>query len=70
MYYYSELIKNLKNVAIYLRKSREDVEYEKKSNDYDTLLRHRMRLLSYANELNLKIDSKNIYEEVVSGDSI
>ena len=49
MYYYSELIKNLKNVAIYLRKSREDVEYEKKSNDYDTLLRHRMRLLSYAN---------------------
>ena len=46
--------------CMYLRKSREDVEYERKSNDYDTLERHKKRLLSYAREINIEIDL--IYE--------
>lgn len=65
------LIEGLRT-AIMLRKSRTDIEEEKKARDrgeiYDTLQRHRKELLSFArrNKLNI-ID---IYEEVVSGDKI
>lgn len=59
-------------VAIYLRKSRSDMEEEKKAlargEVYDTLQRHRKELLAFARKNKLKII--HIYEEVVSGDSI
>lgn len=59
-------------VAIYLRKSRSDIEEEKKAlargEVYDTLQRHRKTLLDFARRNKLKI--VDIYEEVVSGDTI
>lgn len=59
-------------VAIYLRKSRSDVEEEKKAlargEVFDTLQRHRKELLSFARKHKLKI--VDIFEEVVSGDTI
>lgn len=70
MNYYNDILKSIKRVLIYLRKSREDYEYEKKSQDYDTLARHRARLISILNDMGLKISEEDIYEEVVSGDSI
>lgn len=56
-----------KNYCIYLRKSREDRELEKYDN-VDTLDRHRKALLDYADKHNLDIGE--IYEEVVSGETI
>ena len=54
--------------AIYLRKSREDLENEKRTGEIDTLLKHRKLLLEYAKKNNLTI--VNIFEEVVTGESI
>lgn len=54
----------------YLRKSREDVEYEKNNIEFKTLERHKERLKLIADSANKSIDECNIYEEVVSGDSI
>lgn len=51
--------------AIYLRKSRADLEYE---NEIDTLIKHEKTLLELADKRNLTIS--NIYREVVSGDTI
>lgn len=54
----------------YLRKSREDLEYEKSNVDYKTLERHKKRLKLIADEANKPVKDENIFEEVVSGDSI
>lgn len=52
--------------AIYLRKSRKDLE----NKDFDVLKRHRKILLDFARSKNIVIHEKDIYEEVVSGESI
>ena len=52
--------------AIYLRKSRKDLELK----EYDVLERHRRILLDFANSRNIKINKEDIYEEVVSGETI
>lgn len=54
-------------VAIYLRKSRQDVELELTGAE-DTLARHRRILLELARRMNLTVI--RIYEEVISGDTI
>jgi site-specific DNA recombinase len=56
------------NVAIYLRKSREDEELEKTLGKYETLSKHRRALLKFAREKGLNI--LEIKEELVSGDSL
>ena len=53
--------------CIYLRKSRQDEELEKKENT-DTLSRHRSTLLSVSKRMNL--DIIEVKEEIVSGGSI
>jgi DNA invertase Pin-like site-specific DNA recombinase len=53
---------------MYLRKSRLDIENEKKTGVADTLANHRKDLLKYAKSHDL--DIVDVYEEVVSGDSI
>ena len=53
----------INNVAIYLRKSREDDELKE-----ETLARHETMLLEYCKRNNLNI--VKIYKEVVSGESI
>lgn len=59
-------------INIYLRKSRKDLEEEKKAREsgetYDTLERHRRTLFAVAKKERHNI--ANIYEEVVSGESI
>lgn len=55
------------SVAIYLRKSRADLEAEL-SGEGNTLLRHRQTLIALAERQHLHIGA--IYEEVVSGDTI
>lgn len=55
------------NVAIYLRKSRADLEAEK-NGEFETLNRHKTTLLKVARENNLNIIE--IKEEIVSGESI
>lgn len=52
--------------AIYLRKSRKDLELK----DYDVLERHRRILLDFASSRNIVINKEDIYEEVVSGETI
>lgn len=52
------------NVAIYIRKSRED------ENKEDTLLRHERLLKEYCDKYDLRYNEKSIYREIVSGDSI
>ena len=52
------------NVAIYIRKSRED------ENKENTLLRHERLLKEYCNKYDLRYNEKSIYREIVSGDSI
>ena len=52
--------------AIYLRKSRKDLE----NKDYDVLKRHRRILLDFAKAKNISIYEEDIYEEVVSGETI
>ena len=54
----------------YLRKSREDVEYEKNNLEFKTLERHKERLKLIADNANKSVDECNIFEEIVSGDSI
>jgi len=54
----------------YLRKSREDLDYEKNNIEFKTLERHKERLKLIADSSNKHVDESNIYEEVVSGDSI
>jgi site-specific DNA recombinase len=60
------------NIYIYLRKSRSDIEAEKKAAElgetYDTLQRHRKTLLTVAKKERHNILA--IYEEVVSGESV
>lgn len=53
--------------CLYLRKSRKDTEAEARG-DGETLARHKSALLHLAKKLNLNIS--NIYEEIVSGDTI
>jgi site-specific DNA recombinase len=55
------------NVAIYLRKSRADLEAEK-NGEFETLDRHKSTLLNIAREGNLNI--VEIKEELVSGESL
>lgn len=52
--------------AIYLRKSRKDLE----NNDYDVLSRHRKILLEFAASKKIQIYENDIYEEIVSGETI
>lgn len=52
--------------AIYLRKSRKDLENQ----DYDVLKRHRKILLEFAKSKKIIIHEEDIYEEVVSGETI
>ena len=54
-------------VAIYLRKSRQDEEAEKRG-EHETLSRHRTTLFKLAKEQNLNI--VEVKEEVISGESI
>lgn len=58
------------NVAIYLRKSRTDIEEERKARDkgetYDTLSRHRKQLMDIARREGYNVI--DIFEEVVSGE--
>ena len=54
----------------YLRKSREDIEYEKNNTEFKTLERHKERLKLIADSAGKPVDQYNIFEEVVSGDSI
>ncbi len=56
------------NYAIYLRKSRADVEAERSGSALDTLQRHRATLLSLAASREYAI--AQVYEEIVSGDTI
>ena len=55
------------NVAIYLRKSRADLEAEK-NGEFETLDRHKSTLLNIARDKNLNI--VEIKEELVSGESL
>lgn len=65
------LLSNL-DAFIYLRKSRKDLEEEKRQadqgNHYDTLERHRSQLLELAKIKQVRI--KGIFEEIVSGEYI
>lgn len=65
-------IRNVLNVALYIRKSRADIEQEKKAHDmgqtFDTLKRHRNELLRLAKNRGYTI--VEIYEEIVSADTI
>lgn len=65
-------VRNVLRVALYVRKSRADVEQEKKAAEqgqtYDTLKRHRNELLRLAKNKGYQIIE--IYEEIVSGDTI
>ncbi|GIN88657.1 serine recombinase [Heyndrickxia sporothermodurans] len=57
-------------VYIYLRKSRKDIEEEKKrGNDYDTLNRHRKALLSLIKQKKFDL-AMEPFEEIVSGESV
>lgn len=56
----------MERVAIYLRKSRSDIEHETAGED--TLARHRRTLLKFAKERDMNI--VRIYEEIVSGEKI
>ena len=67
LYSDDEIIDVLGDHAIYLRKSRADVEAEAKG-EGETLARHRKTLIELAEKRNIKIGK--IYKEIVSGDSI
>lgn len=58
----------MKNVCIYLRKSRADEELEKTLGDGETLSKHRKALLKFAK--NNDLDICNIKEEIVSGENL
>lgn len=67
LYSDDEIIDVLGDHAMYLRKSRADVEAEAKG-EGETLARHRKTLIELAEKRNIKIGK--IYKEIVSGDSI
>lgn len=54
---------------IYLRKSREDRDAEMKG-EGETLARHRRELLDLADRTGILVKEEDIFEEIVSGDSI
>lgn len=56
------------DVAIYLRKSREDEKLEKDLGKGETLIYHRRDLLKFAKEHDLNV--VKVYEELVSGESL
>lgn len=58
----------MKNYAMYLRKSRTDMELEKIGED--TLHHHEQRLKDVAKRLKIVIPEENIFRELVSGESI
>ena len=64
---FRQLSPRFDRVAIYLRKSRKDLELEAVGGE-DTLNRHRRVLLELAKHYELTVTK--IYEEVVSGDTI
>lgn len=57
----------MRNYAMYLRKSRKDIDLEALGQG-ETLARHRTALLELAEQQNLSIS--HVYEEIVSGESI
>ena len=59
----------MEEYCIYLRKSRKDTEAELRG-EGETLARHRNLLLEFAKKQGIKIEERNIFEEIVSGDSI
>jgi site-specific DNA recombinase len=59
--------RNLANIAMYLRKSRADIESESRG-EGETLSRHRTALLSLAEKCRYGI--RDTYEEIVSGERI
>ena len=65
-------IRNVLRVGLYVRKSRADIEAEKKAKErgeeYDTLKRHRSELLRFAKKEGFHI--VEIFEEIVSSESI
>ena len=65
-------IRNVLRVALYVRKSRADIEQERKAAEngeaYDTLKRHRNELLRFAKREGHQII--DIYEEIVSADNV
>lgn len=67
MYDFNPAPRHYDRVAVYLRKSRQDLELEQAGAE-DTLARHRRILLDLARRMNLTVI--RIYEEVVSGDTI
>lgn len=58
---------NMKYYAMYLRKSRKDMEAEAHGQG-ETLIRHEKMLLDLANSMNIKISKT--YKEIVSGETI
>ena len=61
----------VEHILIYLRKSRKDSEYGKDEPIEKTLQRHEDMLQEWAkNIFGCKIPQKNIFREIVSGDSI
>jgi DNA invertase Pin-like site-specific DNA recombinase len=58
---------DLEPAAIYLRKSREDQEAEARG-EGETLVKHKKAMFNLAKERNISIS--NVYEEIVSGESI
>lgn len=69
---YVDEAKNILKVALYVRKSRADIEQERKyaelGKTYDTLKKHRNELLRLAKNRGYQIIE--IYEEIVSADTI
>ncbi|MCF8563909.1 recombinase family protein [Alicyclobacillus tolerans] len=63
----SSFPENLQHVAIYLRKSRADVDAESRG-EGETLSKHKKALLELSRRFNYTID--HIYEEIVSGERI
>lgn len=59
----------MERYALYLRKSRADKDAERSEESRDTLARHRAILLELAEKMGIG-ENIDIYEEVVSGDSI
>lgn len=57
------------NYALYLRKSRADVEAEEHG-EVETLARHEKTLRELAKKMKLNINEQHVYREVVSGESI
>ena len=67
LYNDDEIVDVLGDYAVYLRKSRADIEAEARG-EGETLARHRKTLLELASKKNIRIGK--IYKEIVSGDSI